>query len=264
MGLGTFTNFLRPRGWGMLGAGIFALILAQFMGRRDLLVLGAVLVAAPLMAVLVLRLLKPDFSVYREFSPASVPTHSTTTVSLAVASTRPPGGRVSMTEELPARFGTAPSFGFPSRAALPGGPSRYEYHLRSAQRGQFPVGPVAAEFSDPFGLSRRLHRLDGTDVLTVTPAAVELPGTSLSGARGNDGVTATRQRANPSDDDVMTREYRHGDPMRRVHWPATARQGQLMVRQEESVTTPEATLLLDVRAGAYGRGPGSRPGGDGT
>ena len=77
--------------------------------------------------------------------------------------------------------------------------------------------------------------------------------TGLAGARGNDGVTATRIRANPSDDDVMTREYRHGDPMRRVHWAATARHGELMVRQEESVTTPEATIILDQRSGGLFR-----------
>ena len=55
----------------------------------------------------------------------------------------------------------------------------------------------------------------------------------------------------------MTREYRHGDPMRRVHWPATARHGALMVRQEESVTTPEATVILDHRFVAHSSGYGS-------
>ena len=116
------------------------------------------------------------------------------------------------------------------------------------------IGPVTAEFSDPFGLSLHRHAIDDGDILTVTPAAVELPVTGLAGARGHDGVTATRIRANPSDDDVMTREYRHGDPMRRVHWAATARHGQLMVRQEESVTTPEATIILDQRLAAFTRG----------
>ena len=151
-----------------------------------------------------------------------------------------------MEERLPPRFGESPAFRFPARSAS-GGTSRYEYHLRSGKRGQFTIGPVTAEFTDPFGLSLHRHSIDDGDTLTVTPAAVELPATGLAGARGNDGITATRTRANPSDDDVMTREYRHGDPMRRVHWPATARHGALMVRQEESVTTPEATIILDQR-----------------
>jgi hypothetical protein len=176
-----------------------------------------------------------------------------------------------MEEHLPARFGDCPVFRFPARTAT-GGTSRYEYHLRSAKRGQFLIGPVTAEFSDPFGLSFHRHAIDDGDVLTVTPAAVELPATGLAGARGHDGVTATRVRANPSDDDVMTREYRHGDPMRRVHWAATARHGALMVRQEESVTTPEATIILDQRLAAFPHGvighgafsSGARPGPAGT
>jgi hypothetical protein len=207
----------------------------------------------PLLALAGTRVLKPRFRVYREFSPSPVETSARTTVRLAVARNGPGTGHATMEEHLPARFGESPVFRFPARSA-PGGTSRYEYHLRSAKRGQFVIGPVTAEFSDPFGLSLHRHAIDDGDLLTVTPAAVELPETGLAGARGHDGVTATRIRANPSDDDVMTREYRHGDPMRRVHWPATARHGALMVRQEESVTTPEATIILDQRLAAYPHG----------
>jgi len=248
------------RGWGMLAAGAFALAAAQVMGRRDLLTLALLLLLLPLVSLAGVRLVKPRFRVYREFNPSPVETLAPATVNLAVARTGPGSGRVVMEERLPAQFGHPPAFRFPSRAAT-GGTSRYEYHLTSRYRGQFRIGPVTAEFTDPFGLSLHRRSIDDGDVLTVTPAAVVLPATGLAGARGNDGVTATRVRANPSDDDVMTREYRHGDPMRRVHWAATARHGALMVRQEESVTTPEATIILDHRSGAFAGGPGtSSPG----
>ncbi|MBT2520463.1 DUF58 domain-containing protein [Arthrobacter sp. ISL-28] len=244
------------RGWGLLAAGVISLLFAQVMGRRDLLALGVLLVVLPLVSLASIRLVKPRFRVYREFSPSTVETASITTVRLAVARTGPGTGRVIMEERLPSRFGESPVFRFPAMSAS-GGTSRYEYRLRSGKRGQFLIGPVTAEFTDPFGLSLHRHTIDDGDTLTVTPAAVELPVTGLAGARGNDGITATRIRANPSDDDVMTREYRHGDPMRRVHWPATARHGALMVRQEESVTTPEATIILDQRFIAYSTGFGS-------
>lgn len=246
-------HIFTTRGWGLLGAGVVFLLAAQVMGRRDLLALAILLVVLPVLSLAGTRVLKPNFSVYREFSPASVETGATTTVRLAVARTGTGSGHALMEERLPARFGESPAFRFPSRSAV-AGTSRYEYHLRSGKRGQFLIGPVTAEFSDPFGLSLHRHAIDGGDILTVTPAAVELPVTGLAGARGHDGVTATRIRANPSDDDVMTREYRHGDPMRRVHWAATARHGELMVRQEESVTTPEATIILDQRFSAFTRG----------
>ncbi|MFW0773688.1 DUF58 domain-containing protein [Paenarthrobacter nitroguajacolicus] len=251
-----FTN----RGWGILAAGALSLGCAYVLGRRDLLTLAVLLIVLPIVALAGVRVLKPKFQVYREFNPSTVETSGTTTVRLAVARSSYSARHVIMEEQLPPRFGEPPAFRFPARSAS-GGTSRYEYHLRSGKRGQFRIGPVTAEFSDPFGLSLRRHAIDDGDILTVTPAAVELPVTGLAGARGNDGVTATRIRANPSDDDIMTREYRHGDPMRRVHWAATARHGQLMVRQEESVTTPEATLILDQRFRAFAAGTGSVFGG---
>lgn len=239
-----------PRGWGMLATGAASLAAAHIMGRRDLLALAILLIVLPLASLAGLRLIHPRFRVARTFTPSPVETSAPVTVHLLVARTGPGTGRAVMTERLPPRFGESPSFRFPSRAAAAGA-SRYEYRLRPAQRGQFRIGPVSAEFTDPFGLSLHRQAIDDGDTLTVTPAAVVLPGTVLAGARGHDGSTATRSRTNPSDDDVMTREYRHGDPMRRVHWAATARHGELMVRQEESVTTPEATIILDLRAAAF-------------
>ncbi|MET4094492.1 DUF58 domain-containing protein [Arthrobacter sp. UYCu712] len=243
-------NIFSTRGWGLLGTGAGFLLAAQVTGRRDMLALAILLMVLPLVSLAGTRVLKPRFQVYREFNPSTVEAAATTTVRLAVARIGIGSGHAIMEEHLPARFGESPVFHFPARSAA-GGASRYEYHLRSGKRGQFRIGPVTAEFSDPFGLSLHRHAIDDGDILTVTPAAVDLPVTGLAGARGHDGVTATRLRANPSDDDVMTREYRHGDPMRRVHWAATARHGELMVRQEESVTTPEATIILDQRLAAF-------------
>lgn len=250
-------RILTPRGWGLAGAGLFCILLAQIMGRKDLLVPGLFLILLPVLAALGIRLMSPSFKVYREFTPAVVESDSSSTVDLAVAGPARSSGRARMRETLPARFGRSPEFFYPGRVQNTNTAdgdtrsSRYQYHVCSGMRGQFPIGPVSAELSDAFGLSTHSRSLPGIDLLTVTPRALELPTTTIFGARSFDGVTATRQRANPSDDDVMTREYRYGDAMRRVHWPATARHGQLMVRQEESVTTPEATLLIDQRASAF-------------
>ncbi|MFJ6280512.1 DUF58 domain-containing protein [Arthrobacter subterraneus] len=247
-------RFLTLRGWGLAAAGILSLLGAQFLGRRDLLYLGILLVLLPLVSVLVLRLVKPRFTVHRTFAPQSMETGSTTTVTLSVASDSPLGGSVVMRELLPHRFGDAPEFHFPAAHPTPSGVSLYEYRLRSTARGVYDVGPVTAGFTDPFGLGISRHTLGGTDRLVVTPSPLNLPSSPLTGVRGTEGHAVARRNANPSDDDVMTREYRHGDPMRRVHWAATARHNELMVRQEESVTMPEATLILDQRQTSYGSG----------
>lgn len=254
-------HLFSQRGWGLLASGAVSLLAAQILGRRDLLSLSVLLIALPLASLAGVRLLKPGFRVSREFRPSPVETAAATTVRLAVARTGFHGGSAIMEERLPPRFGESPAFRFPARSAA-GGTSRYEYRLRCSRRGQYLIGPVTAEFTDPFGLSLHRRAIDDGDTLTVTPAAVELPDTGLAGARGDGGIRATRARANPSDDDVMTREYRPGDPMRRVHWAATAHHGALMVRQEEAVTTPEATVILDQRSAAFPGRPGPGSGSD--
>lgn len=258
------SRILTARGWGFVLTAVVALLFAQVLGRRDLLYVGVLLLALPLASILVLRIVKPRFTVGRRFQPQSMEIGSTTTVTLSLTATVAGGASISMEEQLPARFGQAPQFSYPSRNPTRDSVSLYEYRLRSASRGVYDIGPVTAEFTDPFGLGKSRHVLGATDSLVVTPAPVELLASALSGSRGNDGRAATRRRANPSDDDVMTREYRHGDSMRRVHWAATARHSELMVRQEESVTTPQATLLMDQRHHSFTSGFSAAFGGDGT
>jgi uncharacterized protein (DUF58 family) len=46
------------------------------------------------------------------------------------------------------------------------------------------------------------------------------------------------------------REYEQGESLRRVHWPSTARRGQLMVRELEDSPRDEIAVLLDADARA--------------
>ncbi|MDM7990510.1 DUF58 domain-containing protein [Arthrobacter sp. zg-Y877] len=248
------TRFFTPRGWGLLAAGAAAFLGAAALGRRDLLALSILLIGLPLLAAALLRLVKPGFDVERTFTPPLVETGTAATVALRVRSRGASASAAAMREGLPFRFGPSPVFRFPSGYAAGDGLSTYEYRLRSSRRGLYDIGPVTADFTDPLGLARTVHTLGGTDQLAVAPAPLELPASSLFGAPGTDGTTPSRRRGTASEDDVSTREYRHGDPMRRVHWAATARHGELMVRQEEPVTAPTASILLDQRFLSYADG----------
>ena len=242
---------LTPRGWGFVAAAVLALIAAQVMGRRDLLQLTVFLSLVPVAALASNLLFRPSMEVRRVPRPDVVEAGTTTEVSLRLRHSGLLAGRMSMAEHLPATLGTGPAFLYPGRSVARDGFSSYRYQLGCPRRGVYLIGPVEARYTDPFGLAERHSRIGDATRLVVTPASVPLAATVLSGTRGADGVVATRVQSTPSDDDVMTREYRHGDPMRRVHWAATARHGELMVRQEESATSPEATLVLDVRRQAF-------------
>jgi uncharacterized protein (DUF58 family) len=94
------------------------------------------------------------------------------------------------------------------------------------------------------------------DHLTVTPTVVPLPAIRLTGEFAGTGDSRARSVAVHGEDDAATREYRHGDDLRRVHWRSTARVGELMVRREEQPWESRATLVLDIRKGAHrGEGP---------
>jgi len=51
------------------------------------------------------------------------------------------------------------------------------------------------------------------------------------------------------------RDYRSGDELRRIHWPATAHHGQLTVIEFDRGASGDLTVLLDTKAGTeFGRG----------
>ena len=96
-----------------------------------------------------------------------------------------------------------------------------------------------------------------TDPLMVIPAVLAADRRSAPAGCGPAAGSDRRAARPPGEDDVATREYRHGDDLRRVHWRSTARHGELMVRREEQPRQMRATVLLDTRAdGAPRRGPG--------
>ena len=49
------------------------------------------------------------------------------------------------------------------------------------------------------------------------------------------------------------REYQPGDDVKKIHWRTTARQGRMMVRQEDRPSEPRAMILLDDRRRLHAR-----------
>jgi hypothetical protein len=130
--------------------------------------------------------------------------------------------------------------------------SRLGYSLRPSLRGVYDIGPLDVSYTDPFGLAVGRLAVGASQSLYVIPVVASL-GESVSLAVSGEGAARLIQHlATGNDDDLMTREYRTGDALRRVHWRASARHGELMVRQEEQRSYPEARLILDTRTDGYG------------
>nr|WP_232531361.1 DUF58 domain-containing protein [Microlunatus antarcticus] len=109
--------------------------------------------------------------------------------------------------------------------------------------------------TDPFGLVRLDRTFTATSEVVVTPQVFDLGRVAGGGSGGSAGEARPRRIGVLGADDVLVREYRQGDDVRRIHWRSTARSGELMVRREEQALDPSTTVLLDSRASAHaGRG----------
>jgi uncharacterized protein (DUF58 family) len=233
-----------------LAAAVVALLGAYTGGRTELLYIGALLLALPLIAAVVVRLRLPRLAVTRTFAPSEVAAGASTTVLITVrnlAGTASAAARWS--DSLPWDDSSTPEAGLPPCPV--GRTLTIGYELRPPRRGMFDIGPLTVTVADALGLAWGTVALGGRQPLTVTPEVVPLPSSGLSMPAGDGEATVVQRRATGDEDDSMTREYRAGDAMRRVHWRASARHGDLMVRQEEQRSLPQARIIVDTRLAGY-------------
>ncbi len=253
----TALSALTTRGRCLLAAGVAAGLCSLVLGEKDLLRVACFLIALPLIAAAAVVRTRFRLRCGRQVLPARVQVGQPAEVLLELENVSYlPTGLLLLEDDLPYTLGGRPRFMLDR--VRPGAPRRVRYPVRSDVRGRYRVGPLRLRLTDPFGLVELTRSFTATDRLTVVPAVHPLPAVSLSGAWHAGGDSVARAVAVRGEDDAATREYRHGDDLRKVHWRSTARAGKLMVRREERPWQSSATLLLDTRAAGHrGDGPGS-------
>ncbi|MFC0597115.1 DUF58 domain-containing protein [Streptomyces palmae] len=248
---------LTTRGRSFLAAGIAAVGCSWVLGQQDLLRVGLLLAVLPLTCAAVLYRTRHRVAASRRLSPARVPAVSEARVSLRIDNiSRLPTGLLMLQDRVPYVLGPRPRFVLDR--IEPAGRREVSYRVRSDLRGRYPLGPLQLRLSDPFGMCELTRGFSSYDVLTVVPRVEPLPAIRLLGEAAGYGDGRNRALALAGEDDVIPREYRHGDDLRRVHWRSTARYGELMVRREEQPQRAHCTVLLDTRGVAHeGSGPDS-------
>ena len=120
--------------------------------------------------------------------------------------------------------------------------SETERTLRPTRRGQAHLGPVFLHRRDPFGLFSWRSALRRPDDVVVWPRTDAVPSDVFDRLRA---LTAGAVGApTPEIDDLSLREYRHGDPLSRIHWKRTAQHGTLLVRHDDPGRTTHFDLVL--------------------
>jgi uncharacterized protein (DUF58 family) len=244
---------LTRRGWATLGVGALGLILGYSAGRREILVVAGTAVLLVVIGALIVRARKPRFDIIRLFSPPVVAAGSTTRVTVRIRNTGSSASTPLLWNDAipwdqpmpPYELGSIPIGSAARRVRA------VEYDLHPPRRGLYPIGPFVVEYEDPFGMVGSVRAVGEADRLVVVPDVVELPAGGPALADGEGTAILVQRRVVGNDDDLTTREYRPGDALRRVHWRASARHGELMVRQEEHRSHPDARILVDTRQSGY-------------
>ena len=124
------------------------------------------------------------------------------------------------------------------------------YQLPTSVRGVIELGPLVAELSDPLGLLRRTHTVAGTDRITVAPRAHLLAMPQLgSGVLGRHLLLQAR-RLGPGEFHSL-RPYVDGDEPRSIHWRASARGDDLLVKQHAVEGLHRMLVVLDSAPASY-------------
>jgi len=234
----------------MFAFGLIVVIVSMFAGQRDVMRVGIFLVALPVLAMILISVAHLRLASRRSIVPQQVQlgTPMVGRIRLSLES-RLPIGIVLLEDQVPAELGQQPRFSI-DRPGL-SWEREIDYPLLGRVRGRFRCGPLSVRTTDPFGLVSREQRFTATTEVMVTPQIVPLTPLAASGGAGRSGESQPHRIGVVGADDVLIREYRHGDDVRRVHWRSTARRGDLMVRREEQAWDPAARIILDSRAGAH-------------
>ena len=120
------------------------------------------------------------------------------------------------------------------------------YTLLLRQRGVYLVGPARVESGDLFGFYEHAAEVGIRDKLTVFPEVIPF---SVLPLATDDPFGDIRSRRRIYEDPTMAigvREYQPEDDFRRVHWPASARTGQLQAKVYQPVSARVVVVALNV------------------
>lgn len=248
---------LTPRGSAFFVAALIALLVGEILGERDLVSIAALLAALPVASAIVVARTRYRIRLQRTLTPHRVEAGHEARVLLRLENVaRLPTSTLLMEDTLPYALGGRPRFVL--RGLESSGVREVTYGVRTEHRGRFEIGPLTVRVSDPFGCAEVTRAFSSVETLTVTPVVWDLPPARIDGAWLGGGEGRSTTVAATGEADVSIREYREGDDLRRIHWKATARTGELMVRRDEQPRLNRGSILLDTRSVAHrGDGPSS-------
>lgn len=246
---------MTTRGRTIAALAVVMVVFGRLGGMRELLMAGSALALTLLTGFVLVWMRGGRAKVKRRIFPTRTSVGGKARIELGIEATGRIGiGPVLLSDRLPRVLGPTP------RLALPGGRRNRQravaYTLAPRMRGRFTIGPLEITNTDPFGAVRRRVKVSGTSSLLVVPSYENI--SILPSGAQRIGVVRHSPLVGHGDEFYALRQYEEGDDLRKVHWPTSAKTGELVIRQEELLAEPRALIVLDTSEAKHkGTGPGA-------
>ena len=124
------------------------------------------------------------------------------------------------------------------------------YRVPTTTRGLIGLGPLRLIVSDALGIARSTSTIVGDDEIVVAPRTLPIDMPQLGRGPLGRALLDSARRLGPGDFHGL-REYATGDEPRSIHWRASARSDELMVKQYAVEGLHRCTIVFDAKPGAH-------------
>jgi uncharacterized protein (DUF58 family) len=232
---------------GVLPSNRFLIVLAGAALLHPLSTAGALAADALLLILFAVdAILAPRALRVERRAPRRVSLNAEAEVTLSVQNNGPRPTHLRITDDLPPIL-TRLDGDVRELTIRPGHTERATYRVRAARRGDAQFGDVHLRVLGPLGLAWRQRRIPSENAVRVQPGVAELRRYRLLGLHNrlrDAGFRAVRQRGEGGSFESL-REYVRGDDPRSMDWKASARRGQMIVRQFQVEKRQNVMIAID-------------------
>lgn len=124
--------------------------------------------------------------------------------------------------------------------------SRRNYDLKFRHRGSYAIGPARIDSGDIFGFFEHVREDSVVNLLTVFPKLLPKQDIDLPTEDPFGDIRSQKRLFEDPNHPMGVREYHPEDSFRHVHWPATARIGEIQVKVFQPTSAQVLVVCLNV------------------
>lgn len=126
------------------------------------------------------------------------------------------------------------------------GEEELHVEIEPLRRGRLELKELSISCADPFGLIRSFIHYPVRQSFFVLPKRYDVPSLHLPGSRKyHSGGLALASSVGDSEEFMSMRDYRPGDPLKRIHWKSWAKTGRPIVKEYQDEFFIRHVLILD-------------------